>query len=70
MGLQVCNIFFITSFYIKYHADSCSRSKTQSFPRSSHKNLKGQELVHLKSVYKILLWGHRYLEIYYMFQNL
>ena len=36
----------------------------------SHKHLKGQELVSLKNVHKILLLGHHYLGIYYLFENL
>ena len=36
----------------------------------SHKHLKEQELVSLKNVHKILLLGHHYLGIYYLFGNL
>ena len=36
----------------------------------SHTHLKDQELVNLKNVHKTLLLGHRYLEIYYLFENL
>ena len=48
-------LFHHLSLYMSY--DSCSKSNTyecQAFPRS-HKNLKGQEIAHLKSFYKIVL---------------
>ena len=41
----------------------------QDFYRSD-KHLKEQELVSLKNVHKILLLGHHYLGIYYLFENL
>ena len=41
----------------------------QAFYRS-HKHVKEQELVSLKNVHKILLLGHHYLGIYYLFENL
>ena len=52
----VCNIFFIT-FFIYGRYDFCSRSNIHGakLSRGVINNLKGQELVHLKCVYKILL---------------
>ena len=39
-------------------------------PIRSDKHVKRQELIHLKSVYKMLPLGHHYLEISYLSQNL
>ena len=41
----------------------------QAFYRS-HKYLKEQELASLKNVRMVLLLGHHYLGIYYLFENL
>ena len=37
----------------------------QGFPRG-HKHLKGYEIVHLRSIYKTLLFGHYYQGIHYV----
>ena len=69
MDLQFSISFLSPFLYMTDMIPVLEHPWCQAFYRS-HKHLKEQELVSLKNVHKILLLGHHYLGIYYLFENL
>ena len=69
MGLQFAISFLSPFLYMTDIIPVLEHPWCQAFYRS-HKHLREQELVSLKTVLKILLLCHHYLEIYYLFKNL
>ena len=69
MDLQFAISFLSPFLYMTDMIPVLEHPWCQAFYRS-YKHLKEQELVSLKNVHKILLLGHHYLGIYYLFKNL